>query len=285
MGLYAHPSAGVGPVVNGVFVCIDGDIRPKPGEPNHDERLAAARDLMPRLVRCTHNLKFRLLYAPASVGDAVTIDIVDNPIEIFGDPSSAHQIVIYGPHPDAGVPYAWIGGVAPPTHGPEHLPRVTAEQLREYHDAANALAHAHQSAHSRNDRNGRPRRHGSIGPFIAATRRNIGRQPHRDPRQVARETLSQAHERYNTMSGCVGALIISGPSDQQIIEALEDTYRQLFTADELRNHMAAFYASPTGLRKAMSRGLITPLLPVAEIEQQLNVAAWSLFRPRGGNAR
>jgi hypothetical protein len=81
MGRYAHPNAGVGLVVNGDFVCVDADIRPKLGEPNHDERLAAARDLMPGLiwlansilgptsfVRRSHNPKFALFYAPANAG-------------------------------------------------------------------------------------------------------------------------------------------------------------------------------------------------------------------------
>jgi hypothetical protein len=40
-------------------------------------------------------------------------------------------------------------------------------------------------------------------------------------------------------------------------KALEDTYRTLFAADELRSHMAAFYASPAGLRKSMTRGLMS----------------------------
>jgi hypothetical protein len=102
----------------------------------------------------------------------------------------------------------------------------------------------------------------------------------RDPREVAREHLRRADERYHTMSGCVGALIISGFSDPQIIQALEDTYRRLFTADELRSHMAAFYASPAGLRKALSRGRMSPLLPVTELDEQLNVANWSLFPGR-----
>jgi hypothetical protein len=87
------------------------------------------------------------------------------------------------------------------------------------------------------------------------------------------------------MSGCVGALIICCYSDLQIIQALEDTYRELFTADELRSHMAAFHASPAGLRKSMSRGLMSPLLPVVELDQQLNVASWSLFQPQRGGPR
>jgi hypothetical protein len=310
MGLYAHPNAGVGLVVSGDFVCVDGDIRPKPGEPNHDQRLAAARDLMPglvrlantilgptRFVRRSHNPKFALFYAPADAGDAVTIGITGNPVEVFGDPASPRQVVIYGLHPDAGVPYAWIGGVAPLTHGPEHLPPVTAGQLREYHGAANAMAHAHdfmklasqkrshQSAHNRDDHNLRASHPGSIGPYISAILKEIGQQPHRDPREVAREHLRQADERYHWMSGCVGALIISGYSDPQIIQALEDTYRQLFTTDELRSHMAAFFASPSGLRKALSRGFMNPLLPVAELDEQLNVANWSLFRERFGKVQ
>jgi hypothetical protein len=302
MGLYAHPNAGVGMVVNGDFVCVDADIRPKLGEPNYDRRLAAARDLMPKLIRLantivgftpfirrSHNPKFALFYAPAYAGDLVTIDIADNPVEVFGDPASARQIVIYGLHPDAGAPYAWIGGAAPLTHGPEHLPCVTADQLRDYHHSANAMAHAHdfmklapqkrshQSTHNRNDRNLRASHPGSIGPYISAILKEIGQQPHRDPREVAQEHLGQANERYNPMSGCVGALIISGYSDSQIVQAVEDTYRQLFTADELRSHMAAFYASPAGLRKALSRGRTNLLLPVTELDEQLRVAEWSLF--------
>jgi hypothetical protein len=303
MARSAHPLAGVGLVVSGDFVCIDGDIRPKRGEPNHDRRLAAARALTPRLVRLaadilgptpfirrSHNPKFALLYAPSTPAGAITIDTVDNPVEIFGDPVSPRQIVIYGPHPDSGTPYSWIGGAAPLTHGPEHLPRVTAEQLRAYHDAANTVAHAHdfmrlapqkrprQSAHKYNGNNWGPSRHGPIGSHIAAVLREIGQQRSRDPREVARDHLRQANERYHAMSGCVGALIISGFSDQQIILALEDTYRALFDADELRAHMAAFHVSPAGLRKSMSRGLMSPLLPIAELDEQLNTASWSLFR-------
>jgi hypothetical protein len=302
MGVYAHPNAGVGLVVSGDFVCIDGDIRPKLGEPNHDQRLAAARDLMPRLLRLansilgstvfirrSHNPKFALFYAPAGGSDAITIDVADNPIEVFGDLSSPRQVVIYGLHPDAGEPYGWIGGAAPLTHGPGYLPRVTGEQLRAYHDAANALAHAHDfmksapQKHGRNSRlehNGSGRstgQRGAIGSYIAAALRDIGRQRNRDPREVAREHLRQASERYNTMSGCVGALIICGYSDHEIIQALEETYRELFTSDELRSHMATFRASPAGLRRSMSRGLMSPLLPVDELDQQLNVASWSLF--------
>jgi hypothetical protein len=300
MGLHAHPNAGVGLVVSGDFVCIDGDIRPKPGEPNHDRRLAAARDLMPRLIRLansmlrptsfvrrSHNPKFALFYAPAGPGDAVTIDIAGNPVEVFGDRESTRQIVIYGLHPDAGVPYAWIGGAAPLTHGPEHLPAVTASQLREYHDAANAMAHAHdfmklapkQQPKSNVVPTDRRSDHpGPIGPHVAAVLKDISRQHMRDPREVAREHLRQAGERYYTMSGCVGALIVSGFSDQDIVLALEETYCALFTAEELRSHMAAFYASPAGLRKAMSRGLASPLLPAAKLDEQLNVASWSLFQ-------
>jgi hypothetical protein len=303
MARYGHPDAGVGLVVNGGFVCVDADIRPKPGEPNHDRRLAAARALTPRLVRLaaemlgptpfirrSHNPKFALLYAPATPADAITIDIADNAVEIFGDPASPRQIVIYGPHPDSGTPYSWIGGAAPLTHGPEHLPRVTAEQLHAYHDAANATAHAHdfmqlappkqrsEPAHNYNCCNCRPSQHTPIGSHIAAVLREIGRQRSRDPREVARDHLRQANERYHAMSGCVGALIISGFSDQQILLALEDAYRALFAADELRAHMAVFYVSPAGLRKSMSRGLMSPLLPVAELDEHLNTASWSLFR-------
>jgi hypothetical protein len=301
----AHPNAGTGLVVSGDFICIDGDIRPKRGEPNHDQRLGAARELTPQLVRLaaemlgptpfirrSHTPKFALLYAPATPADAITIDIADNPVEIFGNLASPRQIIIYGLHPDSHKPYGWIGGTAPLTHGPEHLPRVTAEQLHAFHDAANAMAHAHafmqlapqkrprQSAHNHDDRNWRPRHHRPIGPHIAAVLSDIGRQPDRDPRDIAREHLCQAHERYNTMSGCVGALIISGFSDLEIIRALEDTYRALFIADELRSHMAAFHASPAGLRTSMSRGLMNPLLPVSELDQQLNVASWSLYNRR-----
>jgi hypothetical protein len=305
MGLYAHPDAGVGLVASGDFVCVDGDIRPKPGDPNHDQRLAAARDLMPPLImlansilgptafiRRSHNPKFGLFYAPATADDAVTIDVDGNPVEIFGDPTSPRQVVIYGMHPDAGEPYGWIGGVEPLTHGPEHLPPANAEQFRTYHDAANTMAHAHdfmklapsrrvcRPSHEHNSSRQRPSQHGAIGPHIATALREIGRQRNLDPREAAREHLRQAGERYHTMSGCVGALIICGYSDLQIIQALEDTYRELFTADELRSHMAAFHASPAGLRKSMSRGLMSPLLPVAELDQQLNVTSWSLYRAK-----
>jgi hypothetical protein len=156
MARNAHPNAGVGLVASGDFVCIDGDIRPT-GEPNHDQRLAAARDLMPGLMRLaknilghtpfirrSHNPKFALFYAPAGTSDAITIDIADDPVEIFGDPASPRQVVVYGLHPDAGVPYSWIGGAAPLTHGPDLLPRVTTDQLRTYHDAANAMVRAHE---------------------------------------------------------------------------------------------------------------------------------------------
>lgn len=307
MGLYAHPDAGVGLVASGDFVCIDGDIRPKPEDQNHDQRLAAALDLMPRLImlanrmlgstsfiRRSHNPKFALFYAPASPSDAITIDVNGNPVEIFGDPASPRQVVIYGVHPDAGEPYGWVGGVEPLTHGPEHLPSVTADKLRAYHEAANAMAHAHDFMRLAPQKQTRrePKRkaqtaghYGAIGAHISAVLRDIGQQHRRDPRDVAREHLRQADERYNTMSGCVGALIICGYSDEEIVLALEDTYRQLFTTDELHSHMAAFYASPQGLRKALSRGFMTPLLPVTELDKQLDVPSWSLFRPMATEPR
>jgi hypothetical protein len=307
MASYAHPSAGAGLVVSGDFVCIDGDIRPKRSEPHHDARLAAARDLTPRLVRLavailgptgfirgSDSPKFALFYAPEAPSDAITIDVTGNPVEIFGDPASPRQVVIYGLHPDADEPYTWIGGVAPLTHGPEHLPRVTGDQLREYHEAANAVAYAHdfmklspqkQTRREPERRTQTAGHDGAVGPHIAAALRDMGEQHRRDPREVARERLHQAHERYNTMSGCVGALIIFGYSNEEIILALEETYRKLFTIDELRAHMAAFHASPAGLRNALSRGLMTPLLPVAELDRELSTESWSLFRARDGDTR
>jgi hypothetical protein len=310
MARSAHPSAGESLVVNGDFICIDGDIRPKRGELHHDARLAAARDLTPRLVRLAFEVlgptgfirlsdspKFALFYAPAAPSDAITIDVAGNPVEVFGDPASARQIVIYGIHPDAGTPYSWVGPAAPLTHGPGHLPRVSADQLREYHDRANEMALAHEfmrlaptisrGTHDRalQSTSHRPVSSGVIGGHMTAVLRAIGRNPGKDPRELAREHLRHADERYNTMSGCLGALIVCGYSDPEIILALEDTYRELFTADELRSHMAAFYASPAGLRKALSRGFMSPLLPVTELDRQLNTASWSPFRPRGHEAR
>jgi hypothetical protein len=302
MARYAHPEAGVGLVVNGEFVFVDGDIRPKRGEVNHDERLVAARDLTPLLMRLaldilgpTHFIrssdspKFGLLYAPHTLADAITIDVGNNPIEIFGDPKSPRQVVIYGDHPDARVPYGWVGSAEPLTHGPDYLTRVTAAQLQAYHDAANAMAWAHgfmRLAPLRQPNRlatGRPSRSrstatpGPIGAHVSTVLRAIGRQPARDPRETATKQLRQAGERYHTMSGCVGALIISGFSDQEIIDALEDAYQELFAADEVRAHMVAFHASPAGLRKTMSRGFAGSLLPASELDAQLNTASWTLY--------
>ena len=300
----ASPNAGVGLVANGDFVCVDGDIRPKRGEENHDRRLAAARDLTPRLIRLaldmlgptpfirgSDNPKFALLYAPLGPADAITLDIAGNPVEIFGDPRSPRQIVIYGMHDSAGRPYRWIGGAEPLTHGPDRLPRVTATQLQNYYETANSMARAHEFmalAPMRNERcpgasrqvaGRRSAGTGAIGPYISDALREISRNPSRDPRDVLARQLGQAREgeRYKTMSGCVGALIISGFSDQQIVDALECAYRELFSPGEVRAHMAAFRVTPAGLRHAMSRGLKHALRPVAELDEELNTANWSLF--------
>jgi hypothetical protein len=120
-----------------------------------------------------------------------------------------------------------------------------------------------------------------IGQHMTAVLRAIGRDPRKDPRDVAREYLCRAGERYNTMSGCVGALVISGFSDGAILTALEDTYRGLFAAEELRDHMTAFYAAPAGLRSCLSRSMAGPVLPVDELDEQLCVANWSLFLADG----
>ena len=304
MARYAHPRAGVGLVVNGDFVCIDGDIRPKRGESNHDQRLAAARDLTPRLIRLafdilgptrfirrSDNPKFALLYAPLTAADAITLDIDGNPVEIFGDPRSPRQIVIYGLHENAGTPYRWVGGAEPLTHGPASLPRVSAKQLGDYHQAANSLAWNHEFvalAPVKNPKRTDSRRSvpnrpasttGAIGPYISAALREIGQNQDHDPRHVLAEHLANAREgeRYKTMSGCVGALVISGFSDQQIIETLESTYRGLFSPDEVEAHIRALHSSAAGLRNAMSRGFTQRLLPVAELDRELNTAAWSLF--------
>jgi hypothetical protein len=306
MASHAHHEAGVGLVASSDFVCIDGDIRPKRGEPYHDQRLAAALDLTPKIVRLafevlgptpfirgSDNPKFALFYAPAAPSDAITIDVAGNPVEIFGDPASPRQIVIYGMHPDAGAPYRWLGRAAPLTHGPEHLPRVAADRLREYHDRANEMALAHEFTElapklNRGVLDRWPRvsrqRPGVIGAHMSAVLRAIGRDS-KDPRDIAREYLRDADERFNTMSGCAAALIISGFSDQEILLALEDTYSALFTAEELRDHMATFYATPTGLRRSLSRGMATPILPVTELDEQLGVANWSLFPIRRDGPR
>jgi hypothetical protein len=299
MAAWAHPAAGIGLVCNGDFVCVDLDIRPKRIEANHDARLVAARDLTPRLVRLAAEIlgftpfmrrsdppKAALLYAPESGADAITLDVGDDPVEIFGDPASGRQVVVYGAHPDAGTPYGWVAKAEPRTHGPEALPRVTAERLRAYHEAANMMAWEHPfmqlapqkvrraPVHRRTEVN-MAASSGAIGTQITEVLRAIRLQGDRDPLDIARQHLREANERYHAMSGAVGALVICGYTDAAIIAALEGTYHDLFTADEVKSHMAAFYRSPAGLRRSMSRGQDVPLHSHEELDQILGVADWT----------
>ena len=73
----------------------------------------------------------------------------------------------------------------------------------------------------------------------------------------------------------VSALIVKGHSDEAIIAALRPIYATVFPEDP---QMLGLLRAPSAARRGMSIAVGAPLRSVEDLDEELDVGRWSLFR-------
>jgi hypothetical protein len=285
-----YPDCGIGLVCCGLWVGLDIDISAEKCR-SAGHNLRDAERLAPQLVREVREIAFRVARPTGfrrqglPPKEALYYGAVDEvptmagaAVEVFCTVSSK-QMVADGFHPEAITEYQWLGTHQPIIHPFSSLPPITAEQAIAFRAEALELCAQHGLVSSRPA--GAPRSpsspgysalSGIVSDFMRDVLRTMGATYWVDRRETAANYFARAveGEKHYVMTAVVGALIISGFDDDQIIAALEPTYRQIVHDDP---SCANLRKNPMRVRAGMAaRG--ADVVPLSELDRIFG-PAWS----------